>query len=278
MIMPKKSNKTAHVLSLLTNGGGELSEENISVSRADSEKRATLEAPRKEVIVELQDSSQSDILSDLVKSDLQKELDKQLTNSKEPLPEEEVSVNERPPYSPTFMAKFGLNSVPESVPEKEEPEPDAVPVPLDQVKSQLYILEDFDEEEKEDVIVEKQPEDSPSVLISDAKPQHVHMKHTVNHTAKVLRNLAEDAIQSRVAEVMQSFNMCTCQDCVYEVMAFALNHTKPLYTVTEQDQLSKKLSSYENQYGMDLTSALTKACIKVKINSKHPAHSKLRQK
>nr|WP_315024772.1 late competence development ComFB family protein [uncultured Aminipila sp.] len=267
--MPKKSNKTAHVLSLLTNGSGEFPEESIPVSKVELEQRSISETSKKEVIVELQGSTQSDFLSDLVKSDLEKELDNELNkkSNQDSTYEEDPVTNERPPYSTTFMAKFGIQpSSEKEAPKKEAAEKPSLSVSLDQVKSEVYILEDFNDDEETTPMEHKNI--VPIVNVESHQP-------TVrSESTKVLHNLAEDAMKTKVPEIMQSFNMCICQDCVYDVMALALNHIKPLYTVTEKGKLFQKLASYELQYGTDLASEITKACIRVKINPNHPSPNK----
>lgn len=271
--MPKKSNKTAHVLSLLTNGGGEFQEENVPVSRAGTSEKSLSETVKKEVVVELQGSIQPDFLSDLVKSDLQKELDKQLCKKATTDSEDETdsTASERPPYSPTFMAKFGIKpaqeeEIPEEptteeVPSENEP---VSPVSSDPVKSEIYVLEDFNDDE-EDLPAESSMEPLPEK--TSFAERDIPGKNTSS-----LHNLAEDFMIVRAPEIMQSFNMCTCQECIYHVVAVALNNTKPLYTVTNHNQLSQKLSSYESQNGTRLISEIKKACIKIKINPEHPKH------
>ncbi|MHC1724132.1 MAG: late competence development ComFB family protein [Aminipila sp.] len=268
--MPKKSNKTAHVLSLLTNGGGELLEEDISVSKI--EQNSILQATKKEVIVELPGSIQSDFLSDLVKSDLERELDNELgkKSNQDSTYEEDSATNERPPYSPTFMAKFGIQpSSEKEAPKEGATEKIVLPVSLEHVKSEVYILEDFNDENDEEETEPMMDKD-----ISPVANVKSYQNAKCNESTKILHNLAEDVMKTKVPEIMQSFNMCTCQDCVYDVMALALNHIKPLYTVTEKGQLFQKLASYELQYGTDLASEVTKACIKVKINPNHPSPNK----
>lgn len=270
--MPKKSNKTAHVLSLLTNGSGELSQEDVSIPKVVPDQKTISDVQKKEVIVELPDSPQSDFLSDLVKSDLEKELGNQISkkNNHDTTGEEEAVTNERPPYSTTFMEKFGIQPTSnKEFPNKGVEGLPPNPISLDQVKSELYILEDFnddDEDEKEAVPMEEQ---------NNVQDINISLQSaTYSDSAKVLHNLAEDAMKIKAPEIMESLNMCTCQNCVYDVMALALNHIKPLYTVTEKGQLFQKLASYELQYGTDLASEITKACIKVKINPNHPCPNK----
>jgi competence protein ComFB len=202
--MPKKSNKTAHVLSLLTNSPAEFDEIDTHNTEAATSPPVNITndelkaEANSSILVEIQD--QNDLISDLVKKELEQELN-------------------------------------------------------EHVKSEKFIFEEFDEEEYPDMSVKLNIEDT-------------YEPSQANDT-KILHNLAEDAMRIKVPEVMKTFNMCTCQSCIYDVMALALNHVTPLYTVTDKGQLYQKLSSYEMQYGTDLTSAITKACIKVKINPNH---------
>ena len=87
----------------------------------------------------------------------------------------------------------------------------------------------------------------------------------------VIRNLAEELVKAKAPEIMKSMNMCTCPACVLDVVALTLNHTQPLYVSTEKGELFSKLTSCEVQYGTDLASEITKACIKIKLNPRHPA-------
>lgn len=281
--MPKKSNKTAHVLNLLTNGSDEPQEEKFSISKSDNESKPSSilefqepsESKNPEIIVELQGSTQSDSLSNLVKSDLEKEFNKQIskTPKKNYISEEYTDTNQRPPYSATFMSKFGVD-----IPEKditnqelsnqetikeETIKEEAIPPSSGQIKSQLYVLENFNDEDEE-----SEPMESKNISTSTNDVSSSISMHT--ESTKILHNLAEDFIKVKAPEIMKSLNMCTCQDCVYDVMTLALNHTQPLYTVTEKGALFQKLNAYELQYGTDLASEIAKACIKVKLNPRHP--------
>ncbi|QAT42037.1 late competence development ComFB family protein [Aminipila luticellarii] len=282
--MPKKSNKTAHVLSLLTNGAADLLDEDSSVPASTHERKTHSDAPKKEVVVELPQASDADPISDLVKSDLQKELDKQLHNKTAPVSpktpdhKEETDADERLPYSTAFMEKFGLQSsqnrhlhqeaLEREIQERivaEEAEACA-PTPSDQIKSELYVLEDFNDEE--DTIVSEMK----NTVFHQEKDTSAGTLPLSERNRSFLHNFAEDIMIAEAPKVMKSFNMCTCQDCIYEVVTAALNDAKPLYAMTTQQQLAQELSHYEQQYGAELTSELTKACIKVKINPHRPAH------
>lgn len=250
--MPKKSNKTAHVLSLLTNGSGTLNDadpsETQEVHPVKEEHKLTSEVSVSDasatVIVEIQGEPKDDLLSDLVKQELEQELKNKEKATPPPNPFDEPVENNK-------LHEIQENSLPTGTEDPEE---------IDEIKTDeivKFVFEEFEEEEEN--------QDMPAEL--NINEDYEIISNASND--KILHNLAEDVIRARVPEIMKSFNMCTCQNCTYDVMAFALNHVTPLYTVTDKGHLFQKLSSYESQYGADLTSAITKACIRVKINPNH---------
>ncbi len=85
----------------------------------------------------------------------------------------------------------------------------------------------------------------------------------------VLHNVAEDIVRLKVAKIMEDSHMCTCPDCINDVMALTLNNVPPLYTVTEKGKLFQKLNTCETQYGTDLAKEVTKACLVVAKNPNH---------
>lgn len=249
--MPKKSNKTAHVLSLLTNGSGTLNDADTSEDQETAPVKEVPPAPSElpsseassKVIVEIQGEPKDDILSDLVKQELEQEFKNKEKSVSPPNPFDESAEKSK-------LNEKAENSLSTGTEEPEE---------IDEIKTDeivKFVFEEFEEEEDQDMPAELKVNEEYE-LVSDPS------------TAKILHNLAEDVIRARVPEIMKSFNMCTCQNCTYDVMAFALNHVAPLYTVSDKGHLFQKLSSYETQYGADLTSAITKACIRVKINPNH---------
>lgn len=249
--MPKKSNKTAHVLSLLTNGSGTLNDadpsEGQEIPPVKEEYNSTSEVLDSDtsatVIVEIQGEPKDDLLSDLVKQELEQEFKNKGKAIPPPNPFDEPVENSK-------LNEIEENSLPTGTEEPEE---------INEIKTDeivKFVFEEFEEEEDQDM---------PAEL--NINEDYELISNTSND--KILHNLAEDVIRARVPEIMKSFNMCTCENCTYDVMAFALNHVAPLYTVTDKGHLFQKLSSYESQYGADLTSAITKACIRVKINPNH---------
>ncbi len=242
--MPKKSNKTDHVLNLLTTGrqdddsgkkqpppqslSGSVSPSPIQ-SPIGTDFSFNVDSPKnRRVIVE--EPKMREDLSNLVRQGLEKEMESQ----KKPKKDEK-----------SFVLLDEEN--------------------MEYVSGSSYILEDFNESnESEDIVMNDENFKTPNPLATDysQKPE------------EFLHNVAEDIMISKAPTIMESMNMCTCQTCVYDVVALALNNTKPLYTVTKKGELFQKLASYELQYGTDIAREITRACIQIKMNPRHEGTAK----
>ncbi|SDY88990.1 late competence development ComFB family protein [Tindallia californiensis] len=64
-------------------------------------------------------------------------------------------------------------------------------------------------------------------------------------------------------------NICTCENCILDVKAYALNHLPPQYFVTEKGEVYTKAKDLTIQFETDVTSVLVQGIEKVK---KHPRH------
>lgn len=82
-------------------------------------------------------------------------------------------------------------------------------------------------------------------------------------------NVVEDIVKSRAKDFIGKMGGCTCHRCVNDVIALALNELPPKYTVTHKGMLFTKIASYENQYSVDISKALTKACMMVLESPRH---------
>ena len=86
----------------------------------------------------------------------------------------------------------------------------------------------------------------------------------------VLVNIMEEIIRMEAIKIMQGFDMCRCEKCLYDVMAFALNSMPARYVVSHKGALFAKIASYGNQYRTDIFASLTQACNIVKQSPHHP--------
>jgi competence protein ComFB len=63
--------------------------------------------------------------------------------------------------------------------------------------------------------------------------------------------------------------VCTCQDCVLDMAAFALNNVKPYYRVSLMGTLYARATSDETAYGREIRKAVKEAIKKVQANPSH---------
>lgn len=84
-----------------------------------------------------------------------------------------------------------------------------------------------------------------------------------------IKNYMEKLVFQEIDKIMEEVNMCTCEKCKYDVAAIALNLLPPKYVVSDKGQVFTKLSSVEEQFKVDVLSAITKAAMKVKQSPNH---------
>jgi competence protein ComFB len=86
-----------------------------------------------------------------------------------------------------------------------------------------------------------------------------------------LKNYMEKLVMEKLAIVLQADpTMCTCQRCQYDIAALALNALPTRYVATSTGETYTKLSSLDQQFHVDVVSAITQA---IKIVKKQPHHS-----
>lgn len=261
--MPKKSNKTDHVLSLLTGGFREEASsqdkppksparsnvqpipiQNIEDSNAQAQTGMQFTiAPKPSPRVVVEESKAREDLSQLVRLGLEKEIN--------------ISCKPRAEHKPFVVLdedKMGEFNFPDEAITEVYSEDD-----MEFVTSRPFVLENFNEDE--------------DLIMNNENPNAKLSTEPVENPEEILHNLAEDVMKTKAVSIMESMNMCTCQSCIYDVIALALNNTKPLYTVTKKGELFQKLASCEMQYGADIAREITRACLKIKLNPRHEGPS-----
>lgn len=84
-----------------------------------------------------------------------------------------------------------------------------------------------------------------------------------------LVNITEHMVKEKSAEIMKRLNVCTCPTCSLDVLALTLNSLPNKYITTDYGRLHLQLEIYKKQYETDIVSALTKACVRVKVSPRH---------
>lgn len=244
--MSKKSNKTSHVLSLLTNRTGVVPGGTDTQNKEDS---AAGDSPDAEL----------------------------KTTARTPIPvgiADPVRVVLTNPTIANLTRQEGLDASNESSQPIEPPKPKPEMV-SDLIRTELE--RSFEEElNVSDYIPEKFTDDVPAYDLSpiDVKGETPMNEMNQNEDdASELKNsyvnVMEEIVKYNALPLMESLGVCTCQHCVNDVIALSLNQMPPRYVVTEKGTLFTKASAYESQHSVDILSAIAKACMQVKNSPRH---------
>lgn len=84
-----------------------------------------------------------------------------------------------------------------------------------------------------------------------------------------LKNYMEDVVASTADNILNLMNICKCEKCKTDIMAIALNDLPSKYVVTEIGELYTKVNELEQQFGIDVQTAIIKAALIVGKNPKH---------
>ncbi len=84
-----------------------------------------------------------------------------------------------------------------------------------------------------------------------------------------IKNYMEEIVFSQIKEVLEDINVCTCDKCIFDIAAIALNDLPTRYIVSEKGELYSKINSLKQQFEVDVISAITKAAVLVKRSPRH---------
>ena len=84
-----------------------------------------------------------------------------------------------------------------------------------------------------------------------------------------IKNYMEEIVLNMIKDVLKDIDMCTCEKCLLDITAIALNDLPPKYVVTEKGELYTKTNALRQQFEVDVVTAITKAAVLVKRNPRH---------
>ncbi len=84
-----------------------------------------------------------------------------------------------------------------------------------------------------------------------------------------IKNYMEEIVFNQMKEILSDINVCTCDKCLLDIAAIALNDLPPKYIVTEKGELYSKIDTLRQQFEVDVIAAITKAAVLVKRNPRH---------
>ena len=85
-----------------------------------------------------------------------------------------------------------------------------------------------------------------------------------------LKNYMEILMWQQLDDVLASHpGICKCEKCRYDIAALTMNFLPPRYVVTDQGQMFTKIKALEQQFTIDIITAVTHAA---KIVNSTPHH------
>ena len=84
-----------------------------------------------------------------------------------------------------------------------------------------------------------------------------------------LKNYMEDLVSKRTDEILKSMDVCKCDKCKLDIIALALNSLPSKYVVSAKGELYAKVSELEQQFDIDVETAIIKAAFLVNENPRH---------
>lgn len=86
-----------------------------------------------------------------------------------------------------------------------------------------------------------------------------------------LKNYMEELIFKKTDDLLKLMSICKCEKCKLDIMALALNDLPARYIVTDKGELFTKVLELEQQFEVDVETAIIKAALLVGKNPRHNA-------
>lgn len=245
--MDKKTNKTDHVLNLLS--GNKKKEKEKGKTPANIVKESNAKEKKAEEVASL---IQEQLKLELEKEERENEKNKKQEEAhslegvaKEVSKETEDSSQEVVEKEEVKQIE-GIKEDKPVKPLKEEKIEEELKEQADLLESEIEQEKQGDEEQVPDI--EEKSEDIPEYSFVNV------MEHVVSKKAKVY---------------MEKFGNCMCPRCVADVKAYTLTHLPAKYVVIQSSGVFPLLNFYADKYSGQVLVELTKACIVVKENPHH---------
>lgn len=273
--MPRKTNKTSHILDLITNGApaqpGSAHEDTL-LGEKTSGQRSRPAPPMNIKVVD--ETSRNDYLSNEILSSLTEELEGEIAvNSDKP-----ESCSDTDEHTALRAEPSGSVSLPDSEekpgglvndPALEEELP-AISVSKLSLSAPNYI-----DAPKADLPVSSQPpRQNPPHSIPWA-PEQCHISEcyfnkNLSEKEYTFANVMEHLLlRQNLDAFLEEYQVCSCKRCQADVCALALSNLPSKYVVVSSDSLSPLLGFYEKHFKIRLMTELIKACIAVRDTPRH---------
>lgn len=232
--MARKTNKTAHVLNL--------------ISKAKDEHQSMDEQ------MEI-DNTGSDVSNDLMFMGIEpsndKSISEKINENLEALIEEEDNPSapkSQEPRENQLLEKENTEEV----------------VDLDTIEPVTEVIEKVSVPEPQKQPLEEQYAPNSTVTTQQEPPVEAPKEHIFHYV-----NVYEKLVLDRLEEFQTMFEVCTCPRCTADVIAIALTNLPAKYIVVDNPKIIPLLSFYREKFKTPVATQLSSACVTVKEKPLH---------
>ena len=249
--MAKKTNKTSHVLNLITGSqppvasSGETQPSSSASGETQQEGSAAEEPVRvPSANVTVVDPREEGKLAEEIQKNLIQELEKEQTEEQAEQPGEQ----------------------------EEQPEEQSEEQPEEQSEEQT---EEQSEEQSEELTEEQteeqteQPKTNAGTPVQKEPEQQEEQKQEDGPSYRVVNIMEEILTPELILDALKSNDTCTCSRCQADVKALMLTRLPPKYIVADNTTVPMLLTFYRNKFRVAVLSQSMRACMEVK---EHPRH------
>ena len=245
--MAKKTNKTSHVLNLITSSqppvasSGETQPPSSASGETQQEGSAAEEPVRvPSANVTVVDPREEGKLAEEIQKNLIQELEKEQTEEQAEQPGKQEEQQEEQ--------------------SEEQPEEQTEEQPEEQTEEQP---EEQTEEQTE------QPKTNAGTPVQKEPEQQEEQKQEDGPSYRVVNIMEEILTPELILDALKSNDTCTCSRCQADVKALMLTRLPPKYIVADNTTVPMLLTFYRNKFRVAVLSQSMRACMEVK---EHPRH------
>lgn len=257
------SNKTAHVMNLLSRNREQASQEEAEQTAAQPAGEAQPAAPASQVNNLMSALHPDATVSAQIKSALEADL-----ATEEPAP---AAPQEAPQAAPVQEAQPEPREDPEEA--FAELQPEEVPAFDQEAAAEQAIAQGLDELEQLEQQAEQPAPDEPQPVRMASSPviRFEDPNANIPYGELVYVNVMQQLVEESAPKYMRLYGVCNCPRCQVDVKALALSGLPSKYVVMRKGEMVPRISVYEGRYSAAVTAQLLWAC---KLVTEKPHHGR----
>ena len=233
--MPRKTNKTSHVLNLITNGSA-------------PEQEAAVDEKKEEAQQEKKDAVTEAVQGGAPKEAAQGEAPKETAQG-------EASKETVREASPKETVQGGAPK--ETAQEAANPKEPVSRITANGDKTVIVVVETSQNDNISNKILDRLTDQLEEEI--QGKLDHYHM---VNVMEQILKRM-------NLKQYLKQYDVCMCSRCQADVMALILTRLPAKYVVVDESSTAPIIGFYESKFKVRILTEIIKACMDVKENPRH---------